>query len=144
MVLPMPGLRGLPLPGFPQAAGWAGVGNPWRLAFVPAESDPSAGEYGLLDPRLAEEPELPGEGLLSPTNLQQAQIAAEDLPIPAVKPMPPFRLSDVEREGMIDRLIRREGQYVNHPSDRGGPTNYGVTQIAIDDYNSLMGMEGGA
>jgi lysozyme family protein len=58
--------------------------------------------------------------------------------------MPPFRLSDVEREGMIDRLIRREGQYVNHPSDRGGPTNYGVTQIAIDDYNSLMGMEGGA
>lgn len=31
-------------------------------------------------------------------------------------------------ERMIDRLMRREGGYVDHPADRGGPTNYGITQ----------------
>ena len=30
-------------------------------------------------------------------------------------------------EDMIDDILRREGGYVNHRADRGGPTNYGVT-----------------
>ena len=29
---------------------------------------------------------------------------------------------------LIDALIEREGGYVNHPADRGGPTNYGITE----------------
>lgn len=29
---------------------------------------------------------------------------------------------------MIDGILRREGGYVNHPSDPGGATNYGITQ----------------
>lgn len=29
---------------------------------------------------------------------------------------------------MIDEVIGREGGYSNHPSDRGGPTRWGVTQ----------------
>jgi lysozyme family protein len=28
---------------------------------------------------------------------------------------------------LIDRLIAREGGYCNHPADRGGPTNMGIT-----------------
>jgi len=28
----------------------------------------------------------------------------------------------------IDAVIEREGNYVNHPSDRGGPTRWGITQ----------------
>ena len=28
----------------------------------------------------------------------------------------------------IDPLIEREGGYSNHPSDRGGPTKYGITE----------------
>jgi lysozyme family protein len=28
---------------------------------------------------------------------------------------------------MIDDILRREGGYVNHPSDKGGPTKYGIT-----------------
>ena len=29
---------------------------------------------------------------------------------------------------LIEALIEREGGYVNHPNDRGGPTNYGITE----------------
>jgi lysozyme family protein len=29
---------------------------------------------------------------------------------------------------IIADLIRREGGYVNHPSDKGGPTKYGITE----------------
>ena len=31
-------------------------------------------------------------------------------------------------DDLIDALIDREGGYVAHPADRGGPTRYGVTQ----------------
>lgn len=33
---------------------------------------------------------------------------------------------DVSR--LIDELIDREGGYVNHPADRGGPTRFGITE----------------
>ena len=35
---------------------------------------------------------------------------------------------------MIDDVIRREGGYVNHPADRGGPTKYGITQTTLDRW----------
>jgi lysozyme family protein len=31
-------------------------------------------------------------------------------------------------EELIDELIEREGGYVNHPADKGGPTRYGITE----------------
>jgi lysozyme family protein len=34
-------------------------------------------------------------------------------------------------EQMIDDVIRREGGYVDHPQDRGGPTNFGITQATL-------------
>ena len=41
-------------------------------------------------------------------------------------------------EQMIDEIIKREGGYVNHPSDRGGPTRWGITQ-AVARANGYMG-----
>jgi len=35
---------------------------------------------------------------------------------------------------MISEILRREGGYVNHKADRGGPTNMGVTQRTLSDW----------
>lgn len=32
-------------------------------------------------------------------------------------------------DALIDALIDREGGYVDHPADRGGPTRYGITEL---------------
>lgn len=37
-------------------------------------------------------------------------------------------------EHIIKDIIRREGGYVNHPNDKGGPTKYGVTQKTLSNY----------
>ena len=34
----------------------------------------------------------------------------------------------------IDNLIKREGGFVNHPADKGGPTNMGITQKALTNW----------
>jgi lysozyme family protein len=35
---------------------------------------------------------------------------------------------------LLDELIAREGGYVNHPADRGGPTNWGITEQVARSY----------
>lgn len=38
-------------------------------------------------------------------------------------------MADVlEVGGLVDQLLEREGGYVHHPADRGGPTCFGITQ----------------
>ena len=43
-------------------------------------------------------------------------------------------------EDLIDELIEREGGYVNHPADRGGPTCFGITEgvARAHGYAGLM------
>ena len=43
-------------------------------------------------------------------------------------------------EELIEELIDREGGYVNHPADRGGPTCYGITEAVAraDGYAGAM------
>ena len=42
--------------------------------------------------------------------------------------------NDFGIEQLIDRLIDREGGFVDHPADRGGPTIYGITLAALGDW----------
>lgn len=37
-------------------------------------------------------------------------------------------------DDMITEILRREGGYVDHAADRGGPTNMGVTQRTLSDW----------
>jgi len=37
-------------------------------------------------------------------------------------------------KAMVDDIIAKEGGYINHPADRGGPTKYGITKAAYADY----------
>jgi lysozyme family protein len=35
---------------------------------------------------------------------------------------------------IIAAIIKKEGGYVNHPADKGGPTNYGITAMSYAEY----------
>ena len=39
---------------------------------------------------------------------------------------------------IIDAILKREGGYTDHPVDRGGPTNWGVTLDTLEHYRGSM------
>ena len=42
--------------------------------------------------------------------------------------MPRPNSRKLDTDALIDAVIDREGGYVNHPADRGGPTRWGITE----------------
>ncbi len=40
-------------------------------------------------------------------------------------------------EQILNDILRREGGYVNHPADRGGPTNFGITAQTLGNWRQL-------
>ena len=53
-------------------------------------------------------------------------------------------------DDLIEELIEREGRYVNHPADRGGPTNWGITEAValrqgyVGDMRAMPQRDAGA
>ena len=47
-----------------------------------------------------------------------------------------------DADRLIDELIEREGGFVNHPADRGGPTRFGITEAVAraHGYSGAMSM----
>ena len=43
-------------------------------------------------------------------------------------------MSNLDVAQMIDDVIRREGAFVDHPADKGGPTKYGITLKTVQDW----------
>lgn len=41
-------------------------------------------------------------------------------------------------EALITRLIAREGGYVDHPADGGGPTKFGITQATLSAWRGVQ------
>lgn len=37
-------------------------------------------------------------------------------------------MQDMDVDALIDAIIEREGGYVSHPADKGGPTRFGITE----------------
>ena len=46
----------------------------------------------------------------------------------------------IDADALIDAVIDREGRYVNHPADRGGPTCWGITEAVAraQGYDGAM------
>lgn len=46
----------------------------------------------------------------------------------------------MEFDDLIGHVLEREGGYVDHHADRGGPTNFGITQRVYSDWLAVRGM----
>jgi len=44
-------------------------------------------------------------------------------------------------DALIDELMEREGGYVNHPADKGGPTRFGITETVARAHGYAGAME---
>lgn len=42
---------------------------------------------------------------------------------------------------IIEEILRREGGYVDHPADKGGPTNYGITLSTFKRLSKKNGQD---
>jgi hypothetical protein len=71
----------------------------------------------------------------SPESEDPAKIPPPDVLLPeANPPIASVPVTARALDKMIDALLIREGGYANHPKDRGGPTNMGVTQATLEAW----------
>jgi lysozyme family protein len=46
----------------------------------------------------------------------------------------------MDYKSILAHILKSEGGYVNHPNDRGGPTNKGITTGTYDTYRKVKGL----
>lgn len=44
-------------------------------------------------------------------------------------------------DGLVERVLEREGGYTNHKNDRGGATKYGITQLVYTSWLASHGKQ---
>lgn len=49
-------------------------------------------------------------------------------------------MEDPDVDALVDAVIEREGGYVNHPADKGGPTCFGITEAVARAHGYGGGM----
>lgn len=73
----------------------------------------------------------------APTSQWAIDVLAKKPPTPVFKPQPDAPIikgRPAEIDKMIEELIKREGGFVNDPSDSGGATKYGITRATLSAW----------
>lgn len=49
-------------------------------------------------------------------------------------------ITELDWQKSITKVLKSEGGYVNHPNDKGGPTNFGITFKTYSDYRKSISL----
>lgn len=97
--------------------------NPTKTIYDIAMSLPELLRQKVSEPVETHEDERPIEKWVEPDTSQQVKLVKLDM---------------LTVDKSIDAVVKLEGGYVNHPSDTGGETNYGITVAVANKHKTNL------